>query len=76
MEIGNWFELARVRVIIDLRRLLRMFWHPKIDNEQSRVLVGRGGGGWGIGVMRLTKQETETVRPCESVSAQKSALKK
>ena len=41
-EIGNWFELARVRVIIDLRRLLRMFWHPKIDNEQSRVL---GGGG-------------------------------
>ena len=41
-----------------------MFWHPKINNEQSRVL---GGGG----VMRLTKQETETVRPCESVSAKK-----
>ena len=42
-----------------------MFWHPKIDNEQSRVL---GGGGE---VMWLTKQETETVRPCESVSVKK-----
>ena len=51
-EIGNWklvrvsarFELARVRVIIDLRRLSRMFWQSKIDNEQSSVLVGGGGG--------------------------------
>ena len=40
-----------------------MFWHPKIDNEQSRVLAGGG--------MRLTKQETATVRPCESVRAKK-----
>ena len=70
---NGWLEVGKTSTqvciisgssFIDLRRLLSMFWHLKIDNEQSRVL---GGGG----VMRLTKQETETVRPCESVSAKK-----
>lgn len=45
LEVGktsNQVCITSGSSFIDLRRLLSMFWHPKIDNEQSRVL----GGGW------------------------------
>ena len=37
-----------------------MFWHPKIDNEQSRVLVGGGGGG-GDAAYEAGDRDRETV---------------
>ena len=59
---------------IESRRLLSIVWHPKIDNEQSRVL----GGGGGVEVYVAGDRDRVTVRPCKSVllSAKKSAQNK